>query len=180
MARDLTQKKPTSLTTQASPPITKDQDALQPAQELRKEEGDTSVIAPLEDEDKPIEMIEPETSFPLRQEEVREVGTSPTPLVNPSRDINEIISSGDVEALNRPENLARLRFVIQRDILVGVTRVLSIHPDGSLDLITGTHNIPAPVGMRGVAGGSQVGGSYLKVSRDDFGREAGKYRVVDK
>jgi len=176
MAKDSIQKKPISPVTQASSSTS--QDASSQQQELRKEEGDTSIVAPLDDELSP---IEPETSFPSRQEEgeIRDTETPLLPSTNPSRDINEIISSGDVEALNQPQNLARLKFVIQRDILVSVTKVLTIHPDGRLDLVTATHHVPAPTGMRGVAGGAHAGGSYLKVSRDDFGRDAGKYRVVD-
>lgn len=133
-----------------------------------KPEGDENIISPLEDELSPLDK---------EDVEVNEVSSTSIPVIPQVKDINAAISSRDLDAVNA--QVGKLRFCLQRDTFIAVEKVLQIHEDGRLDIRIAPHHVPAPTGMRGMPSAAAVNRDYLKVSRDDFGRDAGKYRVVE-
>lgn len=92
--------------------------------------------------------------------------------------VEGMISSEDLDSINLPENLAKLRFCIQPGHLIPVVKVVKIYPTGQLDLQTTQHSVPAPTGMRGGPSRHNLDVDFAKVRRDDSGREAGTYKIL--
>ncbi|SRR6266404_5752367 len=88
------------------------------------------------------------------------------------------ISQLDLLALNTQPLLSQLRFCASRDSLIPVLEVLKIHSDGKLDLQTSAIHKPSPTGMKASLPFDNSPKVWMKVRRDDSGKEAGTYKIL--